>query len=89
MISILVWILLYKQCNTLHYHFDYVCLSFALLDHYLWCIHNIIRNWNSVPKMNCKKGVLFLQIDISGENIKQQTLFVKFGFVWFFVFFLT
>lgn len=30
--------------------------------------------------MNCKKGFLFLQIDISGENIKQQTLFVKFFF---------
>lgn len=80
MISILVWILLHKQHNTLHYHFDYMCLSFALLDHYLRYIHNIIRNWNSILKMNCKKGFLFLQIDISGENIKQQTLFVKFAF---------
>lgn len=79
MISILVWILLYKPYNTRYYHFDYMRLSFALLDHYLQYIHYIIRNWNSILKMNCKKGFLFLQIDISGENIKQQTLFVKFG----------
>lgn len=86
MISILVWILLYKQYNTLHYHFDYMCLSFARLHHYLQYIHYIIRNWNSILKMNFKEGVsIFSQIDISGENIKQQTLFVKFvGFFFFF-----
>lgn len=72
MISILVWILLYEPYNTRYYHFDYMRLSFALLDHYLRYIHYIIRNWNSILKMNCKKGFLFLQIDISGRTLNSK-----------------